>query len=95
MLTVEDVRQLDDEQARDTFKALGAEVYGKDRWKREFCRDVDMGARQVHVWLEDGKRPPAWAILLLDTRAHARQISDTLRRLSQALSDARDLSDTL
>lgn len=71
MMTTDQIKSLSPEEAKATFENLAAEVYGTDRWKSDFCRDIDRSLPVVHNWLKDDARPPTWAILYLDARAHA------------------------
>lgn len=94
MLTAAEVRAMSDEEASAHFCATCAELYGHPtRWKRLWADEVDISTNNIHKWIAG--RPPTWAILLAETKAHAHQITHTLLNLDAALSAIAELRQTL
>lgn len=94
MLTAEQIKAMDDTEAQLHFAACCGELYGP-QWKTAFARDVDTDQRTIHRWMEDGARPPVWALRLAEMTAHARQISGALVALDDALKNLSEMRDTL
>ena len=88
-LTPEAIRAFTDADARATLDELARTYFGKALWKSNLAEMVDMQPRTVSKWMEDGNRPPGWAIQLLAAKLEAqayRMVIEGLKRIQEAIS---------
>lgn len=95
MMTAAEIAALSNDDALAAFQNLAADIYKTERWQAAFSRDTDTALRSISYWTSGSRRVPTWAILLLDAKAHAREVLSALQMVTTGLKLASDLSDTI
>ena len=93
-LTAKTIRAMTDTQAQQELDALAVAYFGNTRWKTLFADLIGYDSQSVRQWFLDGRRPPPFALILLDTLNQNREISIALRSVKSALDLAEELPET-
>jgi len=89
--TAESIGAMTDADAKSVLDALAQAFFTKTSWAGAMAAYIEMTPRAVRLWMEPGKRPPAWAILLIQAEAEAVKHLETLEKLADVVGAVADL----
>jgi hypothetical protein len=93
MINAADYAEISTEDARDLLDSLALNFYYSDRWKTEFAGQWGVEVRTVQAWYQGERKPPYWAIAVLDSEGRARSYKGILSNLNLALEGLRKVAE--
>lgn len=93
MLDAATIKAMSDGQAQETLDRLAIAYFGDTRYKTQLADLIGYDRQSVQAWFNDSRRPPDFALILIEALTLNREITIALRSVKSALDLAATLAD--
>jgi len=93
MLTAQVIEAMTDDQVQQELDFLATTFFGTARWKTVLAQLIGYERQAVQMWTAEGKRPPAFPLILLTALIHNRTLATAFVSMKGAMELAAELTE--